>query len=205
MGKSWIVLQKPISNYSDKEGVCYNYPTRIPNGRRINTGDYLVCSLTKKTSKDGRRLFGIGRVESVTIDKKNRATAFYGWYKEFDTPFTFEEIGGDPRNNQTNSINAIPKEREEEILDILLREAEIDPVIKAKESDLEYKLTGKRTARKRNSPTVTSTDINKNTVKHIVQSVTELHRALIKIAPYNKWRFGEQLLEDYNSFIKDSE
>lgn len=147
MGKSWIVIQKPDSQYSDEEGMCYNYPTSIPNGRRIKKGDYLICSLTSKLAKDGKRIFGIGRIKDI-VKKGGNAVAFYGWYKVFDTPFTYDQIGGDPRVNIQHSMNPIPEDREEKVLDILVGEAELDPVIKAKESDLEYKLTGKRPKKK---------------------------------------------------------
>lgn len=148
MGKSWIVIQKPDSQYSDEEGVCYNYPTSIPNGRRVKKGDYLICSLTKKLAEDSKRIFGIGRIREI-VKKGGSATAYYGWYKVFNQPFTYDEIGGDPRVNIQHSMNPIQTDREEMVLDILIGEAELDPVIKAKESDLEYKLTGKRRTKPR--------------------------------------------------------
>ena len=140
-------------------------------------------------------------MESITIDKHDQATAFYGWYKEFDTPFTFEQIGGDPRNNKTNSINSIPEDREEEILDILIGEAELDPIIQVKESELEYKLTGKRPPRKSRTRSVSAVDIDKEAVDHVVRSISELHKSLMIIAPGNKWEFGNQLKDDYRDYL----
>ena len=57
----WFVLQKQSSIYDDEEGVSYHYPSSIPNGKQIQPGDYLVCTMTSKEAKDGRRIFGIGR------------------------------------------------------------------------------------------------------------------------------------------------
>lgn len=122
----FIVLQKPKSKYDDAEGICYEYPLSIPNGRQIQVGDYLVCSLTKKTSKDGRRIFGFGRVELIhhyEKDEREYASAEYGFYRTFDTFLTFEQLGGDPRNNQTNAINRVPEERTEQLIELLLSDS----------------------------------------------------------------------------------
>ena len=60
----FLVYQKPDSIYDDEHGIGYHYPARIPNGRQVSEGDYLVCSLTSKTSAAGRRIFGIGDARS---------------------------------------------------------------------------------------------------------------------------------------------
>ena len=47
----FFVIQKPESIYSDQEGNCYDYKTSLPNGKQIQEGDWLILSLTNKTSK----------------------------------------------------------------------------------------------------------------------------------------------------------
>lgn len=44
------------------------------------------------------------------------AIASYEWYKEFHNPLSFDDIGGDPRSNISNSINRISIELQTEIL-----------------------------------------------------------------------------------------
>ncbi len=124
----FMVLQKPESKYDDAEGICYEYPLSIPNGRQIDAGDYLICTLTAKTSEGGKRIFGVGRVEVIShYEKEGRdyASAEYGFYRTFEVPLTFDEIGGDPRNNHTNAIVRIPEEKEEDILSVLLSESHL--------------------------------------------------------------------------------
>jgi hypothetical protein len=119
----FLVLQKPFSKYSDVRGHGYEYPTSIPNGRNIEEGDYLVCCLTKKNATDGQRVFGVGRIGFIRhYEKDGREHAFaeYVVYRELTPPLTFEEIGGDPRNNKTNAINRLGHERGDSVLEALL-------------------------------------------------------------------------------------
>ena len=44
------------------------------------------------------------------------ALASYEWYKKFESPLSFMDIGGDPRTNINNSLNKISKEKQVEIL-----------------------------------------------------------------------------------------
>ena len=122
---AWLVLQNPESIYADVEGECYEYPRSIPNGTRIASGDYLICSLATKKSKNGKRIFGIGRilrVEEFLKEGRKMRKAFYDWYREFPEPKTFEFIGGDPRVNVQHSMNPIPKERVNSVVNLLVNE-----------------------------------------------------------------------------------
>ena len=104
----FLVNQKLDSIYDDEHGIGYHYPSSIPNGRRISEGDYLVCSLTSKTSTAGMRIFGIGRIDSITREMENgreHSFAKYSEYWSIEPTMTFDQIGGDPRNNKQNSIN----------------------------------------------------------------------------------------------------
>lgn len=135
------------------------------------------------------------------MKKGGSATAYYGWYKVFDTPFSYEAIGGDPRANIQHSMNPIPEDREEFVLDILLGEAELDSVIKAKESNLEYKLTGKKSVRKIGETKMKVTPQN-GTVEHLVQAAKEIHTALQSLSPHYDWKFGKVLEKDITSYRK---
>ena len=139
MANSWIVLQKPESAYNDVEGECYEYPANIPNGRRISEGDYLICSRSKHTSVDGKRIIGIGRIEHIESyfrdsDNREMCIARYEWYRDFTDGYTFDDIGGDPRANLQHSMNPIPSERENRILELLLGELSDDTHVRANEA-----------------------------------------------------------------------
>ena len=124
----FIVNQNPKSKYDDMEGVEYEYPTKIPNGKNIKQGDILIFNLSKKVAVSLKlgdaTISGIARVNSVTKLQKNgkqMAKATYSWYKKFNQNISFEEIGGDIRNNKNNSINRIPFELSFELLLELLK------------------------------------------------------------------------------------
>jgi hypothetical protein len=124
----FIVNQNPKSKYDDKEGMEYEYPTKIPNGKNIKKGDILIFNLSKKVAVSLKygdaTISGIARVNSVTNFQKNgiqMAKASYLWYKKFDRNISFHEIGGDIRNNKNNSINRIPFELSFELLLELLK------------------------------------------------------------------------------------
>ncbi len=141
---AWLVLQNPESIYADVEGLCYEYPRRIPNGTRIAVGDYLICSLASKKSKDGKRLIGIGRISQIdeyTKNGKKMKKAFYDWYRDFEEPKTFEYIGGDPRVNLQHSMNPIPKNRVDEVVNLLVGEFTDDDMVMEKEAEYLNNLT----------------------------------------------------------------
>lgn len=124
----FIVNQNPSSKYDDKEGLEYEYPTSIPNGKNIKKGDILIFNLSKKVAinlKFGNAtISGIARVKDITKFQKNNrqmAKVSYLWYKRFNKNISFEEIGGDIRNNKNNSINRIPFELNYELLLELLK------------------------------------------------------------------------------------
>jgi hypothetical protein len=124
----YIVNQNPQSNYNDKEGVEYEFPTKIPNGKNIKTGDKLIFNLSKKVAQklnlSNCTITGIARVDKVVqfqIQGKEMAKATYTWYKKFQNNISFEDIGGDIRNNKTNSINKVPVEQSLEFLLSLLK------------------------------------------------------------------------------------
>lgn len=191
---SWVVLQKPISIYDDEEGVAYHYPLRIPNGRQIKEGDYLICTLTSKESKDGQRIFGIGRVEEIEINGEE-AKAYYGWYREFDQPFTFEQIGGDPRNNQTNSINRVPVEKEKQVLRILLKEIKKDKGVEADEHRMDH-LFKQPEGEELNwdEPLVEA-------VREIFASIFRSQNAMKALVPQFGWRGMGNMLGDFGEFM----
>ena len=110
----FIVNQNPHSEYNDKDGERYDYPLSIPNGRQISIGDILIFNLSYKFAKKMKlgefRLTGIAKIDHIEeyLLKGNKmALATYAWYKEFKKPLSFDEIGGDPRNNDNNSMNKV--------------------------------------------------------------------------------------------------
>jgi hypothetical protein len=119
----YIVNQNPDSKYNDEIGKRYDYPTSIPNGKQIKVGDLLIFNLSSKSSKKlnlgNKRIIGIGKIDSIIFYKsetKEMAIASYEWYKKFEQPLSFDDIGGDPRSNINNSINRILSDARIEIL-----------------------------------------------------------------------------------------
>lgn len=112
---TWLVLHKKHSGYGDVIGETYEYPLGIANSKQIKVDDYIVFCLTKKSSKDDRRILGYGRVQELESKppllndpkSKSRIAAHLASYNKFSPPLSFKDIGGDPRNNETNSINRI--------------------------------------------------------------------------------------------------
>ena len=119
----FIINQNPDSKYNDEEGKRYDYPTSIPNGQQIKIGDVFMFNLSVKTTKKqklgDKRLTGIAKIDNITLynqDGKEMALASYEWYKKFESPLSFTDIGGDPRTNTNNAMNKISKEKHMEIL-----------------------------------------------------------------------------------------
>lgn len=112
---TWLVLHKRHSGYGDIVGETYEYPLGIANSKQIQVGDTLVFCLTKDSAKDGKRILGYGQITelepkpALPDDKyqRKRLAAHLENYQKFNPPLSFEDIGGDPRSNGTNSINKI--------------------------------------------------------------------------------------------------
>lgn len=121
----YLVSQNPGSNYNDAEGKHYDYPTSIPNGKQLKVGDLLLFSLSSKSAKKlnfgENRITGIAKIDNITLYSqlgKQMAIASYEWFRMFESPLSFEQIGGDPRMNIQHSMNKIS---EENYLEILMR------------------------------------------------------------------------------------
>lgn len=106
---TWLFLQGRDSKYDDAEGRHYEYPGSIPNGRRVSQGDVAVCALPSREAEEGRRVFGVGTIETIEEASENRYRAKFRDWLPIAPPLTFEELGGDPRPNTTNSINRVPR------------------------------------------------------------------------------------------------
>lgn len=121
---TWIVLQKPRSGYADEPGISYEYPRTIANGSQIKANDILIVAEPVRVTGDRRQLIGWGVVDNVITysrNGKNMANAVYSVYHELSPRLSFEAVGGDPRNNRTNSINRVPQVDEVRILEALTR------------------------------------------------------------------------------------
>jgi hypothetical protein len=121
---TWVVLQKPRSGYSDEPGISYEYPRSIPNGQQIKANDILIVAEPVKVTGDRNQIIGWGVVDSVITYLRNgnaMANAVYAMYHELSPRLSFAAVGGDPRNNRTNSINRVPEGIEARILEALTR------------------------------------------------------------------------------------
>lgn len=110
MASEWLVIQALDSRYRDVEGREYHYPTNIPQGRRLAPGDVMVVARPTRDAPDGRRVVGIGRIGQIQQEGASERRAVYDRYVVLDPPVSFEDIGGDPRKNRSNSINPISGE-----------------------------------------------------------------------------------------------
>ena len=126
--KVFIVNQNPNSIYDDVEGERYQYPKKIPCGRQIDVGDFLVFNVSKKAAiKLGlanKRITGIARISEIIDYKQNEKEmgfAVYEWYKKFPTPLTFDQIGGDYRTNINNSMNKVDEDKKFLLISSLLK------------------------------------------------------------------------------------
>ncbi|MDV7138249.1 HNH endonuclease [Maribacter sp. TH_r10] len=112
---TWLVLHKKHSGYGDIVGETYEYPVGIANSLQIKAGDYIVFCLTKKSANNDKRLLGYGRIKELEPKppleddpkRRGRLAAHLEDYHKFDPPLSFDDIGGDPRTNFTNSISRI--------------------------------------------------------------------------------------------------
>jgi hypothetical protein len=121
---TWIVLQKPSSGYADEPGISYEYPRSIANGRQIKASDILIVAEPVKVTGDRNQIIGWGVVDNVinyVRNGKDMANAVYAVYHELSPRLSFAAVGGDPRNNRTNSINRVPEGMEVRILGALTR------------------------------------------------------------------------------------
>jgi hypothetical protein len=124
----FIVNQNPSSKYNDEVGKRYDYPTSIANGKQIKVGDLLIFILSSKSAKnlkfEDKRVTGFSKIDSITFYNtitKEMAIASYEWYKHFDIPLSFEQIGGDYRTNVNNSINKVSSDFNLELLVKLIK------------------------------------------------------------------------------------
>ena len=113
----FLVNQKPDSKWDDKECERYNFSASIPNGQQIRSGDILIVNLPKKYAQKmnygDKRIVGIGEIDEVVLYKfkgEQMKYAVYSWYKKFDPPLMFDDIGGDPRSNIQHAMNKFADE-----------------------------------------------------------------------------------------------
>ena len=123
---TWLVLQRKDSRYNDELGIAYEYPSHIPNGKQIAVGDLLIVVEPKKVNGKYARVIGWGTVGQIHQRRPENGPsghtmrmAVYNYYNEVVGGLTYEQIGGDPRNNPRNAIVRIPEQRAQSILNIL--------------------------------------------------------------------------------------
>ena len=67
--------------------------------------------------------------------------AHYDWYRDFAEPRTLEHIGGDPRVNLQHSMNPIPADRVNDVVELLVGEFSEDNQVMEKEIEFLTNLT----------------------------------------------------------------
>jgi MoxR-like ATPase len=101
-------MQGSQSKYRDTDGKQYNYPLGIPNSLQIQVEDLLICYRPANEASEGRRIFGLGRIGVLVPDGGDGRLARYDRYMAITPNLTFDQLGGDPRNNRTNAIVPAP-------------------------------------------------------------------------------------------------
>ena len=105
----------PTLATATSKGERYEYPSHIANAQRIAAGDLLVVARTGKEASDGRRIVGVGHVGRVEEIDGGRI-AIFDRYLRLTEPASFDDVGGDPRSNKTNSINEVERSLVEALL-----------------------------------------------------------------------------------------
>ena len=116
----WIVLQGSTSSYGDVEGVSYHFPTHIPNGTSgLKVGDLVACVRPQsEATAEGGRIFGVGRIGERS-DASSEAEIFFDRYEPIAPPLSWDDVGGDPRNNKTNAIVKGPPDFFTRLLEVI--------------------------------------------------------------------------------------
>jgi hypothetical protein len=107
MSNSWLVLQAQRSSYADVTGRAYEYPSHIPNASRLSVGDSVVIAVPAEEAVDEGRITGLGRIGRIEEKSNGRRVALFDRFAQLAPSSSFEDVGGDPRRNKSNSINAI--------------------------------------------------------------------------------------------------
>jgi len=105
---SWLFLQGEESQYVDERGRHYEFSGSMPNGRSVEAGHDFVLARPSAEASDGRRIFGVGSIDEIVPVQDDRFRAVFGEYDEIAPALAFDDVGGDPRPNPSNSINRIP-------------------------------------------------------------------------------------------------
>jgi hypothetical protein len=127
----WLVSSKPDSGYDDVPNVHYHYPSRIPNGQRIASGDVLILFRPQEGRGSRRtpaRAFGIACVGQIEFALDGSRRAIYSGYVALDEVPISDALGGlEPRENRRNAINKVGEEYLAAVLAIAGVEAPCSP------------------------------------------------------------------------------
>ena len=108
----WMAMHNlSQGGYENIPGLRYRFPRSIPNGTAgLQVGDTVVCFRAQKDTPEGEgRIFGIGRIgHRIDTGDGERDEVYYDRYLAIYPPLNWETLGGDPRNNKTNSIVQAP-------------------------------------------------------------------------------------------------
>ena len=104
----FIVTQNENSKYGSEGCERYHFPTRIPNGKKIAVGDVLMFSMSKSDARKN----GDEDIKNIRYSSNPKHWSFYSknnkeqarkqhaeWFVGLEEFLSFDEIGGDPRNN----------------------------------------------------------------------------------------------------------
>lgn len=116
---SWLAMHNLSGGqYENIPGLRYRFPPAIPNGKTgMQVGDTVICVRAQSDTPKGEgRIFGIGRIGKRLSLPDGRAEVYYDRYLPIDPPINWSDLGGDPRNNTTNSIVSAPDTFVKELL-----------------------------------------------------------------------------------------
>ena len=108
----WLIKHsKREHDHGNIPGIRYRFGRSLPNGKSgLQVGDIVVgFHVARDVSGSEGRLFGIGRIGSrLDVGDGERDDVYFDRFLMFDHPLSWDDFGGDPRNNQTNSIVRAP-------------------------------------------------------------------------------------------------
>lgn len=118
-GALWLLMSNGETTYYDIDGIRYHFPTTIPNGQNVKSGDVVVTARTKGSSRpDAGAIFGVGRVgRRIPTPGGSHVYAYFDRFLRIDPPLDLDAFGN-PRTN-VNSIVALKPEWVEELFKTL--------------------------------------------------------------------------------------
>jgi hypothetical protein len=129
--RSWFVRHDPDSRYASRRSKLIDFPYDQPYARAVDVGDLVVTFVLATEAVGGRRVVGLARIGAILAPpERDLVVAAFDRFTPLDPPATFEDLGGDPRENQQRWISPLPEDVLRHVLGLagLARLGDLAPV-----------------------------------------------------------------------------